>query len=332
MGRSITILDVAKAAKVSKSTVSLVLQDSPLIRDETAQRVRAAANRLGYVYDRRAAHLRSRGSNIVGVVINDLMNPFFAELLVSLEQRLVAAGYVVLMAHTGESLARQRQLINSMREQHAAGILLCPAFGTQAAELERVRASGMPLVVMVRPLSRGQFDFVGSDNAEGTYLATRHLIEAGHRRIAFVGGVEGTVLRQRLRGYDKALAEAGIARNARHIVPGPPTREAGYEAMRGLLEKRTRVSAAVCYNDIVAFGALWALGERGLRAGSDFAVTGSDNVLAAAHSNPPLTTIDVRPAELGAQAALALLTRIREPAHPRQRYISQPRLCVRQSG
>lgn len=332
MTRAVTILDVADEAQVSKSTVSLVLQGSPLIRDETAQRVRDAARRLGYVYNRRAAELRRQGTNVVGVVINDLMNPFFAEVLVALERKLVEAGYIVLMAHTHESVERQRAVIQSMREQHAAGLVLCPALGTPASVVKQIQAAGMPLVVMIRTLGKGAYDFVGSDNERGIHDATAHLVASGHRRIAFVGGIEGVVVDQRLRGWRAALEAHGIRPEPSWVVPSKPTREGGYEAAREVLKRKPRFTAAVCYNDIVAFGALWALGEQGLRAGTDFAITGSDNVLDAAHSNPPLTTIDVRPAELGERAAATLLTRMREPEHPKQTYIGEPRLVTRQSG
>src|SRR3954465_9624169 len=128
--RQITILDIARAAEVSKSTVSLVLQGSELIRPETADRVREAALKLGYVYNRNAAELRRKTSNRIGVVINDLMNPFFAEVLVGIERKLVDAGSVVFMAHTNESLKRQQEVLVAMREQGAAGIAICPALGS----------------------------------------------------------------------------------------------------------------------------------------------------------------------------------------------------------
>lgn len=129
--RAITILDVAAAANVSKSTVSLVLKASPLISVETAERVRAAARKLGYVYNRRAGELRGRSSRTIGVVVNDLANPFFAEILVAVERTLVEAGHVVLMAHPNEDLERQAQVMRTMREQGAAG-MVCPAYGPPA--------------------------------------------------------------------------------------------------------------------------------------------------------------------------------------------------------
>lgn len=330
--RAVTIHDVAAEAQVSKSTVSLVLQGSGLIRDETAQRVRDAARRLGYVYNRRAAELRRKASKTIGVVINDLMNPFFAEVLVGLERKLVDAGYTVLMAHTSEDLARQEQVLQAMREHHAAGIALCPALGTPASLPALVKSWGIPLVVMVRTLGSGRYDYAGSDNARGVSLATEHLLRAGHRRIAFLGGRTGPVMAQRLQGYRQALEQAGIGFDEALLFPAAPTRQEGYAAMGAILAAQPPIRAAVCYNDLVAFGALAALGERGMKAGQDFALMGFDNVLDAAHSNPPLSTVDIRPSELGEQAAQVLLARIDEPGRPIRQYLAEPRLVLRQSA
>src|SRR5262249_4939236 len=160
---------------------------------------------LGYVYNRRAAELRRKSSNTIGVVINDLLNPFFAEVLVGLERKLVEAGYVVLMAHTNEDPERQHRVLWTMREHNAAGIALCPVLGTRAAVTKTIDSWGIPLVVIVRTLGRGDYDFAGSDNASGVKLAAEHLLAQGHKRIGFLGGVSGPVLQQRLRGYRAAL-------------------------------------------------------------------------------------------------------------------------------
>lgn len=331
-GKNITILDVAKEAKVSKSTVSLVLQGSSLIREKTADKVREAARKLGYVYNRRAAELRGQSSNTIGVVINDLMNPFFAEVLVGIERKLVDAGYIVLMANTHENTARQEQVLASMREHKTAGIILCPALGTAKSVPKQVQAWGIPLLVMVRSLGPGNYDYTGSDNELGVKLATQHLLATGHTKIGFLGGRAGVVYDQRLRGYSKALQAAGITVNERLIVESDPSRAGGYEAMKAMLAMRHRPTAAVCYNDITALGALAALGDDGLRAGRDFALLGFDNVIDTAHSNPPLSTIDVRPGDLGEQAASSLLARIADPSIARQVYLARPQLLLRQSG
>jgi len=330
--RHVTIRHVAQEAAVSKSTVSLVLQGSDLIREETAARVREAVNKLGYVYNRRAAELRSQSSNTVGVVINDLMNPFFAEVLVGIERKLVDAGYIVLMAHTHEDLDRQRAVLASMREQNAAGIVLCPAAGTPRSLLGMLKPWGIPLVIMARSLGPGSYDYAGSDNERGVLMATRHLLDTGHRSIGFLGGRSGAVYDQRLRGYRKALAAAGLAVDKTLIVESDPNRAGGRQAMATMLRMSPRPSAAVCYNDVTAFGALAALGEHGLRASADFALVGFDNVADAAHSNPPLSTVDIRPGELGEQAAAALMSRIATPSAERQVYLAEPKLLLRQSG
>ena len=327
-----TILDVAHAANVSKSTVSLVLQGSALIRAETAERVREAARSLGYVYNRGAAELRRRTSNRIGVVINDLMNPFFAEVLVGIERRLVDAGYIVFMAHTHEDVARQDAVLTSLREQGTAGIAICPALGTDGSLVKTLESWGIPAVVMIRSLAGGDYDFSGADNRRGVELATQHLLRLGHRRIGFIGGEKGIVLEQRLEGYRMALEAHGLAFDEHLIFHTRPTREGGHAAMRHLLDTRDPPRAAVCYNDLVAFGALSALGERGMQAGDEFALMGFDNVLASAHSNPPLSTVDVRPGEQGEHAADLLLSRIEEPGRPARVFLAEPHLVLRLSA
>lgn len=330
--RTITIVEVAAEAGVSKSTVSLVIKGSPLIKGDTAERVRVAAIKLGYVYNRRAGELRGNASNAIGVIINDLMNPFFAEILVGIERKLVEAGYVVLMAHTNESVETQTKVLMSMREQNAAGIMLCPALDTPRALLKNIESWGIPLTVFVRNLGPGTYDFAGSDNKYGVSLATTHLLEAGHTKIAFLGGQNGVVQSQRLAGYKIALAKKSVALNTDWVLPAKPNRQGGYETMSKLLSQKTGVTAAVCYNDIVAFGALSALSERGLRAGVDFALIGFDNVLDSAHSYPKLSTVDVRPSELGEKCAQVLLHRIRNPNAERQLYLAKPILLLRQTA
>ena len=330
---SVTINNVAEVAKVSKSTVSLVLQGSPLIAAETAERVRAAAASLGYVYNRRAADLRRKTTTVIGVVINDLSNPFFAELLVGMERRLVDAGYINLMAHTDERLDVQERVITLMREYNAAGLILCPAFDTPASLIESIRASGIPLVVTVRPPADPVFDFVGTDHERGTFEATRHLIEAGHRRIAFLGRAgAGPVYEQRRAGFERALAEHRVPLETQWILNIALSREGGRDGIRQLLAMSPRPTAAVCYNDVVAFGAMSELGEHGLAVGRDFSLIGFDGVIATAHTNPPLSTVDVRPGELGAAAADALLARLADPLAPPIRRILDSRLVVRQSS
>ena len=330
--RTATIVDVAAEANVSKSTVSLVLKGSPLIKGETAERVKAAALKLGYVYNRRAGELRGNSSNAIGVVINDLMNPFFAEVLVGIERKLVDAGYVVLMAHTREDVGLQDKVLQSMREQNAAGIMLCPALNTSQSLLKTLQSWSIPLTVFVRNLGPGSYDFAGGDSEQGVFLATTHLLNSGHKEVGFLGGQKGVVFTQRLQGYKKALKAKGLVFSEDLMFNANPSRVGGYEAMNELLLKKPHLKAAVCYNDVAAFGALSALGEKGLRAGVDFALMGFDNILDTAHSNPPLSTVDIHPTELGERAAAILLQRINEPDAKRMVYTAPASLLLRQTA
>jgi LacI family transcriptional regulator len=330
---AVTIKDVAREAGVSKSTVSLVLQDSPLIRPDTAERVRGAAEKLGYVYNRQAADLRRKASNIIGVVINDLGNPFFSELLVGMERRLVDAGYICLIAHTDERLDIQEKVLASMREHHAAGLVLCPAFNTPESLRTTVQAWGIPLLIVARSLGKGAYDYVGSDYETGVRLATEHLIEQGHKRIAFLGWAgAGPAYEERRSGFQRAMKDHKLAAASEWIIDVPPTRAGGFDGMRKVLALPNPPSAAVCYNDVVAFGALSALGERGLKAGNDFSLIGFDGVAATEHSNPPLSTVNVDPPQLGATAADVLLRRLADPARRSVRHLVRPKLVVRQSS
>ena len=331
--RSVTIMDVAHHAGVSKSTVSLVLRNSPLIAPATTARVRQSAAALGYVYNRQAADLRRNSSNMIGIVINDLGNPFFAEMLVGMERRLVDSGFISLMAHTDERLDIQERVLTSMHEYHAQGVILCPAFGTPAALLERTRLSGIPLVIVVREPESGSYDFVGADHQRGTFEATRHLIEQGHRRIVFLGRVGGgPVYDLRRAGFARAMQEGNFRVDPAWFINISLGREGGREGIRQALALNPSPTAAVCYNDVVAFGAMSELGEHGLAVGRDFAITGFDGVAAAAHTNPPLTTADVGPGSLGAFGADALLERLSHPDAPPIRRLIEPKLVVRQSS
>jgi LacI family transcriptional regulator len=330
-----TIQDIAAAAGVSKSTVSLVLQESPRIKAETAEKVREAARALGYVYNRGAATLRGRRSTTIGMVINDLTNPFFVELLVAIERVLAQAGYTTLMAHTAESLETQTRVLRSMREQNVAGLIMSPALGTPDQLPAEIQSWGIPLVLVMRPMGL-DVDTVGVDNSYGFALATEHLIGEGHTRIAFAGYRKGyAVADQRRQGYLSAMAKHSLAVVDDWIIDVPLTPEGGRNAVRVIFEMKPRPTAVVCYNDQVAIGVLHELDRMGKRAGKALAVVGCDNVIAAEHTNPPLTTLFAGADKLGTIASETLLARLGETSEdekPRVQYFAVPELVVRESS
>lgn len=328
--RRTTVADLARAAGVSRSTVSLVLRNSPLVKRETRHRVEEAIERLGYVYNRSAANLRRQTSDMVAMVIHDLTNPFFAELAVGLEEALEAAGYVTLMANTGEDPERQRRVMETMREHGAAGFILCPALGSETRQIAAMTDWNAPVIQVMRWLPGAGLGSVAPDYALGARMAVERLLALGHRRIAFLGGrMETIVTTERVRGYRAALDAAGIAADPALIVPAQVNRGGGVEAVRHVLALDLAPTAALCFSDVVAFGALDALVAAGLRVGRDFSMIGFDDIAGARYTLPPLTTVAAYPKELGRRSAAALLRRIADPSEAPEDEILAPSLVVR---
>ena len=328
---SVTIVDVAQSAGVSRAAVSLVLRGKAGVGDATRERVQTAMRDLGYVYNRGAANLRQSRSSVVGVVINDLTNPFFAQLAVGIERALSLSGTVAFMGNSAESVARQADLTRSMREHGAAGLIICPAFGTQASEINAL-AKDFPLVLAVRRIAGARAAFAVSRNEAGAKLAVEHLLALGHRRIAFLGGRSPAVVREeRLSGYHAALAGQGVAFDPALVFESMPTRLGGIDAMGAALAVVARPTAFLCFNDIVAMGALIAAERHGLAPGRDVAIAGFDDIAEAALVTPSLTTVAVDAEVLGEQAARLLLDQIRNGPDISGHYTGDARLVVRAS-
>ncbi len=330
--KKITLIDVAKHAGVSRATASLVLRNSPLVADETRTQVLASMNELGYVYNRAAANLRSRQSYTIGLVVTDITNPFFAELAVHIEAKLDDANYSVFLSNTQDQVEKQHRLLQALHGHQVDGLLLCPAEGTSIKTIELLQHWRLPTVLIARYLEESQSDYAGADNQLGAEMAIDHLIASGHKRIAFLGGKpQSSARKDRWAGYQNALRRHNILLEDDLSIISPVSREGGFNAMLSLLDRPNRPSAALCYNDVVAFGAMHALQSRNLTPGHDFAIAGFDDIADAALVRPALTTVSITPREIG-QAAIALLMhRIANPDHPPEMKIIPPRLVIRQS-
>ena len=313
----VTLVDVARAAGVSPSTVSLVLRNSPTIPARTRQRVQRAGERLGYVYNRGAASLRATQSGIVGVVANDLTNPFYAEIAAAIEHHLAEAGRTVLLANTNDSLTRQDAFVAKAREYNADGLVVTPAVDTPPEFIRRMRRWHMPVVLVARTVPGIEVDFVAAAYRDGMLQATTHLLALGHRRIAVVGLPERTTTaKERLDGYREGLTHAGVPFDPSLVLACAATREGGMAAVNVLLAGARRPTAAICYNDIVAFGVLLGLRARNVEPGAGFSVVGFDDVAEASLWRPALTTVSVSRQEIGAAATRLLLRRISHPNAP----------------
>ena len=329
--RAVTVNDIARAAGVSRATVSLVLRESPLVHADTRARVQAELARQRYVYNRSAANLRRRTSSSVALVINDLSNPFFAEFAAGVDQALAAKGYVTLLGSAGESPQRQQAVLSSLMEHTPAGLILSPAEDSDGDSLRRVLGHSNVLLFN-RAVSGTDWDFLALDNSHGACLATRHVIGLGHRRIAFFGGhASSSSCQQRREGYARAMAEAGLEVREEWLVESAPNRVEAAQRTAELFACGTVPTAAVCYNDNVALGLMLGLAARGIRAGRDFSVTGFDDISEAAATTPALTTVAVNPRERGRQAAELLLQRIEHPEAEPRHTVAQVELRIRES-
>jgi len=331
MGYRLTLKDIAKHADVSPATASLVLRNSPLVSARTRERVRYSISELGYVYDRTAANLRARQTHTIGLVVCEITNPFYAELTAGIDSVLDGAGYVAFLANTAESPERQDRFIERMREHRVDGLLLSPAEGSSPRLTERLDALGIPVVQVLRRLSRRPTHHVSADFRLGMTLATEHLIRLGHKRVAFVGGGRRvSPARDRTAAYRETLARHGLPVGS--IVDCPPTREDGERAVRELIRgKPNDPTAIICHNDICAFGVMVGLSDLGLRVGRDCAVVGFDDIAEAAHYRPSLTTVNIGARQIGEEAAQLLLRQIKTPNGPPETVVLPPRLIVRSS-
>ena len=323
---------IADSLGVSTATVSLALRDSALVAESTRERIKEAARALGYIYNRRAASLRTRRSGIVGVCVHDIMNPFFAEILRSIETELDRSRQTFLLSNHYDELEKQRLFIDTLLQLGADGLILSPAIGTPREDITALVANGMPIVLIAREVEGADVPIFRGDDAWGISLATNHLISLGHTRIAMIGGTDQTSTgRDRHRGYLNAMGKAGLTVEPEWRIAGPRTKQGGFEAAPQFLALKNRPTAVVCWNDLVAIGLMNGISRAGLTPGIDVSVTGYDDLEEASIATPALTTVWNGQREVGRRAARALLDQLNDAeAHGGQELI-HPELRIRQS-
>jgi LacI family transcriptional regulator len=332
MKRRPTILDVAARAGVSKSTVSLVLQGSKQVRPETRKTVEAAMAEIGYVYNRAAANLRSSSVGLVGLVINDLRNPFFTEFATSLQMALAAEGYATVIANADEDPDLQARLVASMIEHGVSALVISPAYGAATGTFDQLARSGLPVLQVLRKMDARTdlFPFASFDYATGSAEATRHLLDRGARHIAFVGGLPGRAITQeRKSGWREVLAAEGLEEVALH---GKSTRAFGMQAADTLIAEHPQVDAAICFNDLVALGLIAGFARAGRPVGDGFRVVGFDDIEDAAQSWPQLSSVSCDIAGFARDTAARLLRWMVEGVRPAPEIRSPVRLVARASS
>lgn len=304
---SVKLKDIARECALDTATVSRALSGSYGVREETRKKVLAAAKRLNYRPNRLATSLVTGRSRTLAMIISDIRNPFFAEVARGAEDIAFEAGYELVLCNSDLSPAKQMHYVHSLLEKRVDGILMNSVARLSRTEQEELTHSKIPIVLLNRPPAnvRG-FSTVLADNYEGGFLAGSYLLQCGHRAIGHLAGTrEHGNLAERARGFQKALGEVKCTPL---IVRGHHSSEKAYEMLKKLLAQRRNITAVFAANDAMAFGAIRAIFDAGLRVPEDISVIGFDDVELARNIRPPLTTIQQPKYEMG-QAAVEILLR-----------------------
>ena len=332
MSKRPTIIEVATAAGVSKSTVSLVLQNSALVKEATRVLVRKAMADLGYVYNRAAANLRGSNAGLIGLVINDLRNPFFTEFATSAQMAFSARGYATVIANTDEDAALQAQVVKSMIEHGVSALVISPTYGDEMLTFDPIARAGIPAMQVLRRVDgrTDLFPFASMDYATGGRVATQHLVDIGAKRIAFIGGFEGRpITQERMSGYLEVMAQQGLTA---FLLHGRASRSFGREAAQKLCAEHPEIDAAICFNDLVALGMMNGMAELGRPVGQGFALVGCDDIEDCAQVWPPLTSVHCDIAGFARQTASTLLDWLENGIRPKAEQRADVALTIRASS
>jgi LacI family transcriptional regulator/LacI family repressor for deo operon, udp, cdd, tsx, nupC, and nupG len=304
-----TIKDIARKLGVSHSTVSRAMHGSTLISPETVERIQQAAQEMGYQPSAAARSLKTNRTRVLGVIVSSIDDPFFSEILSGIEECAQEEGYSLFIASSQHDPMRERKIVQTMMEQRTDGVIICSS-SFSAEQGHQLMAYGFPVVVLNNQTADDSFHFsIYHDDVDGSQQITKHLIDLGHRKIAYLGNSRsGRTTQDRLTGFRDAMREAGIAIPDTYIyeVAGGEA-QLGNEAMGYFKNLEEMPTAIFCFNDILAMGVLRACSQAGIRVPEQISVAGFDNIIYSAFTNPTLTTFDQPKYFLGMEAAKLLL-------------------------
>jgi DNA-binding LacI/PurR family transcriptional regulator len=305
-----SIKDIARVAGVSHSTVSRALSDSPLVNTETKARIRRLAIEMGYSPDARARSLVLGRTRTVGVVVTSIADPFMAEVVQGIESTASDHGYSVLLASSNSEPEREIAAVDMLHSKRVDSVIVTSS-RIGALYADYLRRIDVPVVLLNNHTEQsGRYTFsVTVDNEHGGCLATAHLVELGHRRIAYITGAgDNSSSAGRMAGYRQALAESGIPFDPGLVVQGDGRASGGDRALPQLLATADRPTAVFCYNDMTAIGLLRAAGMVALSIPHDLSVVGFDDIPFASYVVPALTTIAQPKFTMGQQSMRMALT------------------------
>jgi DNA-binding LacI/PurR family transcriptional regulator len=329
--KTVRLHDIAAKAGVSINTVSRALRNQVYVNERTRATIFQVAEELGYALPLQASPSNSKRLTI-GVLIQDIKNPFFPMAIEGIEQVLWQENANLLFGCSYRQESKERDLLVSFCQQQVDGIFLGSVINPDYI-LSQLRHIACPVVSISQRFQECEVDYVINDNYKGAMLAMEHVIKLGHTRIAHIAGLDTELSTQeRLRGYQDALKHAGIPFDERLLRRSDETMESGYFLSKDLLQVTEDVTAIFAFNDLVALGAARAIREANLQIPTDISLVGYDDIPSAEYLEVPLTTVNQPIVEIGRKATEILCEKIKTgPEHPLQQIILQPRLSIRRS-
>ena len=332
----VTIKDIALRADVSYATVSRALNNKPGVRESTRRRILQLAEQMSYTPNAIARGLVKKQTQTLGLILPDITNPFYPEVARGIEEGAAERGFSIFLCNMNWERSRQAHYLRLLAEKRVDGIILAP-IDNEVEALER-RITGMIPIVYVSNAPVGtQHSFVVIDNVLGGFVAAEHLIQAGYRKIGFVGSTEDSLtIEERLQGYRQALKKYGVPVEQKYIQLGEFKEEAGYKIIRSMIAGGDFPQAVFAENDLLAIGVLHGVKASGLSVPEDVAVVGFDDIPVASYPEVQLTTMSQPTYEMGKKSVEILLEQIEASGQPpaarmRQIYL-KPRLIVRRSS
>lgn len=329
-----TIKDVAKMAGVSTTTVSHVINKTRFVAKETEEAVMQAIKSLKYSPSAVARSLKVNTTKSIGMIVTTSEAPYFAEIIHAVEEHCYRQSYSLFLCNTQNDPEKIKNHLDMLAKKRVDGLLvMCSEYTSHSLDILS-NAADIPMVVMDWG-PNVDTDIIEDNSFTGGYIATKHLIDCGHKAIGLIAGeLDKTTARTRYEGFVKAMNEANLPINKDWIMEGFFEPEDGYECMNKILTQNNLPTAVFCCNDVMALGAISAITEKGLRVPEDISIIGYDNIHASRFYAPPLTTIHQSKSRLGAQAVNLLFKRIADKDnnnHEKHRILLHPELVLRKS-
>lgn len=306
-----TMKDIAERVGVSVNTVSRAINDKPDISGQTKKEILQVAEELNYSPNRFARGLRSEKTFTIGVILSDILNPFYSSMLKGVEEAAKERGYRVIVMDTGEDYDNEQFAVETMLAEQVDGLLISPVQKRKQAVIE-IQKSDLPFVLLGRYFDSIETNYITTDDVKGAYSATQHLIKGGHKRIALINGPSYiSSSKERFKGYKQAMENDNLLISDDLILHGMMDENDGYEALKKLVARDIEPTAVLCYSDFVALGVLQAADEIGLEVPENLAIIGYDDTFFSNYTKVPLTTVKIREKELG-KRGFQILTKLIE--------------------